>query len=124
MYALPNHIKGTTWVCADPCKNYAQACSDSYWIWICITIVFGSVFVFFNLGNQKFLQMFFTGCRFVELALAAILIIYCLATQPFLPTKSDGSSPYNGKDYVNPSVPAFSWNTAAVGSLISSLTFA
>lgn len=123
MYALPNHIKGAPWVCADPCKVYAQSCSDSYWIWICITIVFGSIFVFFNLGNQKFLQMFFTACRFLELSLAAILIIYCLATQPFLKNE-DGSSPYKGSNFINPNVPAFKWNTAAIGSLISSLTFA
>lgn len=81
--ALPRYDQ-TSWSCADPCQDYHAACSDAYWIWVVVAMVFSSIMIFFNLAEQKVLQGIFTGCRFLLLGLTCILIIYCLSTQPFL----------------------------------------
>lgn len=115
---LPRY-DGKGWECADPCQgNYAGYCSDSYWIWTAATCVFSTILIFFNLADQKVLQSVFTFCRFLLLGLTCAVIIFCLATQPYL---KDGYQLDSG--YINPNIKYFEFSVSTMGTLFSSVTF-
>lgn len=109
--------EGLKWTCTDP-TTYSDVCSDSYWIWVVLGGLVSSIMIFFDLSEQKVLQQIFTGCRFVLFAITAVIIIYCLSTQPFL-----DKSLYTDGNYINPHTVYWKFDLQSIGALFSSLTF-
>jgi len=109
----------TSWVCQDPCGgSYGQYCVDSYWIWICVTLVFSTVMIFFNLSEQKVLQAIFTVCRFLVIGVVILVALISLFIGPF-----DSQDPATSPPYPWYKLKMWDFDLLSVGGLFSSVTF-